>query len=107
MRCMLAESHNSDCLGYLFFFFFFAFLRLDKILKAMEMFNIDGSLYLWGRAAECQEMVGCLCAGGIFRTTEQALNIELKQSGTFSISKKKKNCRVFNLEGKSLCDFIV
>lgn len=73
----------------------------------MEMFNIDGSLYLWGRAAECQEMVGCLCAGGIFRTTEQALNIELKQSGTFSISKKKKNCRVFNLEGKSLCDFIV
>lgn len=72
----------------------------------MEMFNIDVSLYLWGRAAECQEMVGCLYAGGIFRTIEQALNIELKQSGTFSISKKK-NCRVFNLEGKSLCDFIV
>lgn len=71
----------------------------------MEMFNIDVSLYLWGRAAECQKMVGCLCAGGIFCTTQQALNIELKQSGTFSISKK--NCRVFNLEGKSLCDFIV
>lgn len=51
-----------------------------------------------------------LCVQGeVFPITQQALNIELKQSGTsfFFFLFKEKYCRVFNLEGKSLYDFIV
>lgn len=35
------------------------------------MFNIDMNLYLEGRAAECQEMVGwfCVCGGSLSYNT--------------------------------------